>query len=145
MPIATFHFEIVPLRGYNDDRFTKEDTFSICEENLPKTRRLYNKLGFDRVSQIFPIHLEKAQMFQHKELEPQDFCIDSVKMIVTLTQEKKQKLKILVFSLLRINKPTISYLAKVTAIIISCMPAAKLGPLFYCYLENYKVTSLRLN
>ena len=81
-------------------------------------------------------------MFQHKELESQDFCIDSAKMIVTLTQEKKQKLKILVFSLLRINKPTISYLAKVTAIIISCMPAAKLGPLFYSYLENYKVTSL---
>ena len=66
-------------------------------------------------------------------------------MIVTLTQEKKQKLRILVFSLLRINKPTISYLEKVTAIIISCMPAPKLGPLFYCYLENYKVTSLRLN
>ena len=53
VPLATFHFEIVPLSGYNDDRFTKEDTFSICEENLPKTRRLYNKLGFDRVSQIF--------------------------------------------------------------------------------------------
>ena len=62
VPLATFHFEIVPLSGYNDDRFTKEDTFSICEENLPKTRRLYNKLGFDRVSQIFPIHLEKAQI-----------------------------------------------------------------------------------
>ena len=71
--------------------------------------------------------------------------IDSVKMIVTLTEEKKQKLKTLLLNLLRINKPTIRYLAKVIGTIISCMPAAILGPLFYRYLENNKVTSLRLN
>ena len=66
-------------------------------------------------------------------------------MIVTLNEEKKQKLKTLVLNLLRINKPTIRYLAKVTGIIISCMLAAILGPLFYRYLEKDKVTSLRLN
>ena len=66
-------------------------------------------------------------------------------MIVTLNKEKKQKLKTLVLNLLRINKPTIRYLAKVIGTIISCMPAALLGPLFYRYLENDKVTSLRLN
>ena len=66
-------------------------------------------------------------------------------MIVTLTEEKKQKLKTLLLNLLRINKPTIRYLAKVIGIIISCMLAAILGPLFYRYLENDKVTSLRLN
>ena len=66
-------------------------------------------------------------------------------MIVTLTEEKKRKLKTLVLNLLRINKPTIRYLAKVMETIISCMPATILGPLFYRYLENDKVTSLRLN
>ena len=65
--------------------------------------------------------------------------IDSVKIIVTLTKEKKSKLKTLVLGLLRINKPTIRYLAKVIGTIISWMPAAKLGPLFYRYLENEKV------
>ena len=73
------------------------------------------------------------------------FVIDSVKMIITLTEEKKQKLKTLVLNLIRINKPTIRYLAKVIGTIISCMPAALLGPLFYRYLENNKVTSFRLN
>ena len=66
-------------------------------------------------------------------------------MIVTLTEEKKQKLKTLLLNLLRINKPTIRYLAKVIGTIISCMPAAIIGPPFYRYLENNKVTSLRLN
>ena len=66
-------------------------------------------------------------------------------MIVMLTKEKKQKLKTLLLNLLRINKPTIRYLAKVIGTIISCMPAAIIGPLFYRYLENNKVTSLRLN
>ena len=75
----------------------------------------------------------------------QSFAIDSIKMIVTLTKETKQKLKTLVLNLLRINKLTISYLAKVIRTIISCTLAAILGPLFYRYLENDKVTSLRLN
>ena len=66
-------------------------------------------------------------------------------MIVTLIEEKKQKLKPLVLNLLKINKSTIRYLAKVIATIISCMPAAVLGPLFSRCLENDKVTSLRLN
>ena len=66
-------------------------------------------------------------------------------MIITFTKVKKEKLKSLVLNLLRINKPTIRYLAKVIGTIISCMPAAILGPLFYRYLENDKVTSLRLN
>ena len=63
-------------------------------------------------------------------------------MIVTFTEEKKQKL---LLNLLGINKPTIRYLAKVIGTIISFMPAAILGPLFYRYLENNKVFSLRLN
>ena len=66
-------------------------------------------------------------------------------MIITFTEEKKQKLKTLVLNLLRIKKPTIRYLAKVIGTIIFCMPAAILGPLFCRYLENDKVTSLRLN
>ena len=66
-------------------------------------------------------------------------------MIVTLTEEKKQKLKALVLSLLRINIPTMKYLAKVIGTIISCIPAATLGPLFRCCLQNKKVTSVRSN
>ena len=138
VPITTLHFENVPLSGYIDDFFTKGDTFSICEENIHKTMHLYDKLGF-------VINLKKSQIVPTQRIRILGFVIDSVKMIITLTEEKKQKLKTLVLNLLRINKPTIRYLAKVIVTIISCMPAAILGPFFYRYLENDKVTSLRLN
>ena len=126
------------MSGYIDDFFTKGDTFSICEENIHKTMHLYDKLGF-------VINLKKSQIVPTQRVRILDFVIDSVKMIVTLTEEKKEKLKTLLLNLRRINKPTIRYLAKVIGTIISCMPAAILGPLFYRYLENDKVFSLRLN
>ena len=99
---------------------------------------MYDKLGF-------VINFKKSQIVPIQRIRILGFVIDSVKMIVTLTRERKQKLKNLVLNLLRINKPTIRYLAKVIGIIISCMLAAILGPLFYRYLENDKVTSFRLN
>ena len=138
MPVTTLHFENVPLSGYTDDFFMKGDTFSKYEENIHKTVRLYDKLGF-------VINLKKSQIVPTQKIRILGFVIDSVKMIITLTKEKKQNLKTLVLNLLRIKKPTIRYLAKVIGTIISCMPAAILGPLFYRYLENDKVTSLRLN
>ena len=46
VPITTLYFENVPLSGYIDDFFTKGDTCSVCEENIRKTMRLYDKLGF---------------------------------------------------------------------------------------------------
>ena len=66
-------------------------------------------------------------------------------MIVTFTEAETQNLEILVLNLLRINKPTIRYLARVIGTIIFCIPAAILRPPFYRYLENDKITSHRLN
>ena len=126
VPITTLHFENVPLSGYIDDFFTKGDTFSICEENIHKTMRLYDKLGF-------VINSRKSKIVPTQRIRILGFVIDSVKLIVTLTKEKKQKLKTLLLNLLRINKPAIRYLAKVIGTIISC------------YSENDKETSLRLN
>ena len=100
--------------------------------------RLYDKLSF-------VINFKKIQIVPIQRIRILSFVIDSVKMIVTVTEEKKQKLKNLVVNLLRINKPTIKYLTKVIGTIISFMPAAILGPLFYRYLENEKLFSFRLN
>ena len=46
VPIKTLHFKNVPLSGYIDYFITKEDTFSICEENIQKIIHLYDKLFF---------------------------------------------------------------------------------------------------
>ena len=62
--------------------------------------RFYDKLGF-------VINFKKFQIVPAQRIRILNFVIDSVKMIVTLTEEKKQKLKTLVLNLLRIDKPTI--------------------------------------
>ena len=79
--------------------------------------RLYDKLGF-------VINLNESQIVPTQRIRILGFVIDSVKMIITLTKEKKQKIKTLVLNLLKIKKPTIRYLAKVIGTVISCMPAA---------------------
>ena len=117
------------MSGYIDDFLT--DTFSMFDKNIHKTVRLYGKLGF-------VINYKKSQIVPTQRVTILGFLIDSMKMVITLNQEKKQKLKTLVLKLLRINKPTIRYLTKTIGAIISCMPAAIRGPLFYRYLENDK-------
>ena len=71
---------------------------------------------FDKL--VFVINLKKSQIVPTQRIRILGFVINSVKMIVTLTQEKKHKLKTLILNLYRINKPTIRYLAKVIGIII---------------------------
>ena len=58
--------------------------------------RLYDKLGF-------VINSRKSKTVPTQRIKILGFVIDSVKMIVTLTKEKKQKLKTLLLNLLRIN------------------------------------------
>ena len=80
VPISTLHFENVPLSGYISDIFTKGYTFSICGESITK--------------QCVVINFNKSQIVLTQKVTILGFAIDSVKMIVTLTEEKKQKLKI---------------------------------------------------
>lgn len=47
VPIISLHFKNVPLSGYIDGFFTEGDIFSICEENLHKTMRLYDKFDLE--------------------------------------------------------------------------------------------------
>ena len=84
VPITTLHFKNILLNGYVDDFFPKGDTFSICEENIHKTMRLYNKLSV-------AINLKKCQIVSTQRIRILGFVIDSVKMIATLTKEMKQE------------------------------------------------------
>ena len=52
---------------------------------------------------------------------------------------KSKKLKCLILQMLRIQRPSIRFLAKVIETTISCMAAAKLGVTFYQGLECDKI------
>ena len=99
-------------------------TFLIKETFFQYVKETYTKQCICTTSCVFVINLKKSQIVPTQKVRILDFVIDSVKMIVTLTEEKKEKLKTLLLNLRRINKPTIRYLAKVIGTIISCMPAA---------------------
>ena len=72
----------------------KETVFQYVKKTYSKKMRLYDKLGF-------VINLKKSQISPIQRTGILGFVIGSVKMIVTLTPKKKQKLKALVLNLLK--------------------------------------------
>ena len=64
VPITILHFENIPLSEYIDEFFTKGDTFSTCEENIHKTMRLYDNLGF-------AINVKRSQIILTQRIESQ--------------------------------------------------------------------------
>jgi len=72
--------------GYIDDSLLIGDTIQECNANITETVNLFTKLGFI-------IHEEKSVLIPKKKIIFLGFWIDSEKMIVTLPDEKVEKLK----------------------------------------------------
>ena len=64
-------------------------------------------------------------------------------MTVSLSNEKKDGLKLKIYKVLSIKKPTIRDLASVTGSILSTFPAAPYGKMHYRQLERFKHTALQ--
>ena len=79
VPIRTLHFENVPLSGYIDDLFNEGETFSIYEEIIHKTMRLYDKLDF-------VVNFKMPLIVPMQRIKILGFLIYSLKMMVTLTE-----------------------------------------------------------
>lgn len=71
--------------GYIDDSLLVGDTFEECKQNVHDTVKLVTDLGFI-------VHEDKSVFVPSKKLQFLGFLIDTEKMIVTLTQEKKDRL-----------------------------------------------------
>lgn len=68
-----------------------------------------------------------------------------MKVIITFTDDKKEKLKCLSILQLRIQRPSVRFLIAAIGKIISCMLASKVGLLSYLALENDKTEPLKMN
>jgi len=73
------------------------------------------------------------------------FVIDSVNMSLSLTSEKKQKIKDLCKSALKVKQILIRDLAKLIGNIVASFPAIQHGELYYRSLEKDKIKALKLN
>lgn len=72
------------------------------------------------------------------------FVIDSVRMIVMLTEDNVHKLKdLLIFSMNNANSLRIRDSARLIGHLVSSLPAVKYGTLYYRYLEMDKINALK--
>ena len=123
---------------YIDDSLLFGDTWEECARNVRETLEKALKAGFIG-------HPIKSWFIPTQKLEFLGFWIDSVKMQVTLTEEKAMVLKQLCTDLKRFKKPSIRTVARVVGKMVSSFPAVNLAKLFYRPIDNEKTEALKLN
>ena len=125
--------------GYIDDISVLGSGYEECLENLRKAILpilLFLKLGFT-------LHPKKSVVVPSQSLIFLGFRLDSVAMAVSLTQEKKAKVKWLCLEALEKGNQVIWFVAQVIDKIVSSLPGVEFGRLHYRHLERDKIQALR--
>ena len=111
------------------------ETFEICFKNIRATLALLRELGFT-------IHPEKGVVAPTQQIIFLGFVIDSVKMTITLTGERKQSIYTLCQNILSNYQATIRELAQTIVVIVPSFRAVPYGQIYYRESEKCKVQSL---
>lgn len=121
---------------YVDDNVLFGKTFEDCRHNTNVTVCLLRSLGFT-------VHAEKSILTPTNEIKFLGFVLNSTNMTITLTLEKKEKIRQICFD--TIKKPIISIrkLACIIGNLVAAMPAVPYGKLFYRELEMAKILALQ--
>ena len=136
VPLSTLREKGHLIIGYIDDFFLQGATEEKCQTSLRLAIELLQNLGFT-------VHLEKSQLKPGTILIFLGFVIDSEKMTVTLTPEKKEKLVNLIDEVLSKCQVTIRTVASLIGKFVSSLPASLYGPLHYRVLERDKNKALK--
>ena len=121
--------------GYIDDSFYLEDSYTECELATLRAVQLIISLGFK-------VHTAKSVIIPTQTLEFLGFVLDSIRMIVTLTSTKVDK----ILQLCHPNKQfTIRGVASFLGTLVSSFPGVQFGPLHYRQIEVDKERNLKLN
>ena len=109
---------------YLDDSLLIGETARICLNNVTDTVDLLRSLGFT-------IHPGKSVFVPTQKITFLNFVIDSVKMTVTLTEERKENIYDNCSLLLQSNKNiTVRELAQTTGTLVAAFTAVPLGQSF---------------
>ena len=114
-PLAHLWQRGCAISGYIDDFFVPGHSYEECLEHLRKAILLFLKLGFT-------LHLEKSVLVPSQSLIFLGFRLDSVAVKVSLTQEKKAKLKLLCLEALGKGSLVTRFVAQVIGKIVSSLP-----------------------
>ena len=125
--------------GYIDDSFYLEDSYMECELATLRAVQLIISLGFK-------VHPEKSVIIPTQTLEFLGFVLFSIRMIVTLTSKKVDKILQLYQYFSHPNKQfTIREVASFLGILVSSFPGVQFGPLRYRQIKAGKERNLKLN
>ena len=91
----------------------------------------------------FIVHEDKSVFVPSKKLQFLGFLIDTEKMIVTLTQEKKDRLVEECQKLISKKQATIREVTRVLGLIVSSFSGVDYGQLFYREIEVEKIQALK--
>ena len=120
---------------YIDDSLLLGETFEIYLKNIIATVAPLRGLEFT-------IHPEKSVLVPTQQIIFIGFVIDSVKVTITLTKERKQSTYMLCQRILSNYQATIRDLAQTIGVIVSSFRAVPYGQMYYMELEKCKVQSL---
>ena len=121
--------------GYIDDIFIKGDTLNDCEQAVKATVHLLTELGF-------LVHDVKSEPDPKREIRFWGFMLNSEKMTISPSLEKKEKTKEKSKLLLQASAVTIRNLAEVIGVLVANFPGIEFGPLHYRSLERDKIKAL---
>ena len=137
--LAYLRVEGYIIMAYIDDLYLQGRTLEECVQNVIQTMKILESLGF-------VVHPDKSVFIPSHRLIFLGFVLDSVKMTVTLTAEKREKLKALIQQAL--SNPSqiqIRTVAQLIGHFVSCLPAVRHGALYYRQLDKNKTTALKSN
>ena len=120
---------------YINDSLLLRETFEICFKNIRATVALLRELGFT-------VHPETSVPVPTQQIIFLGFVIHSVKMTITLIEERKQSIYTICHKIFPNYPATIRELAQTIGIIVSSFRAVPYGQMYHREMEKCKVQSL---
>ena len=121
---------------YVDDSCLQGDDYEDCFSNVLNRVEILISLGIT-------IHPDKSKLIPTQCITYLGFILNSVKMTITLTLEKKEKIWNLCQEILREDVVTIWFLSKLTGNLVAAFPVVRLGPFYYKPLKMDKAKALQ--
>ena len=125
------------ISGYIDDFYLQGSSYRKCAINVIDSVRMFDNIGL-------VIHPEKSLVIPQQKITFLGFVIDSVKMIVRLTEGKICKIQErLQCTIQNSHSVKIRDIASLLGYMVSSLPAVRYGALYYRYLEMDKIMALK--
>ena len=110
-------------------------TYTDCEHTVLKAIQLFDALGF-------VIHPKKSSLIPSQQIVYLGFLINSGTMKLSLTIEKKTKLRNFLMEILNLKTYTIRTIACLVGKIVSSLPASRFRQLYYRNIARDKIQAL---